>query len=118
MTPKRTKRRIYIAGPMAGIPAFNYPAFNQWATTWRNINFHVENPAEIGAAFGTPEQINADPCLLAAVMAADIKALKTCEAIFLLNGWENSRGAKMELAAALAEGFEVYTEAAHTSRGA
>ena len=112
------KPKIYIAGPMRGLPDFNYPAFNDCAEAHRAVGWDVVNPVEIGADYGTPEQINADPCLLAAVMAADIKALKTCEAIFLLNGWENSRGAKMELAAALAEGFEVYTEAAHTSRGA
>ncbi|MBQ3808357.1 MAG: DUF4406 domain-containing protein [Kiritimatiellae bacterium] len=102
------KPRIYIAGPMRGLPDFNYPAFNDYATVHRQVGWEVENPAEIGAAFGTPEQINADPALLAAVMAADLHALETCDAIFLMKGWQRSVGAKKELAAAIAAGLKIY----------
>ena len=102
------KPRIYIVGPMRGLPDFNYPAFNNYATVYRQVGCEVENPAEIGAKYGTPEQINADPALLAAVMAAEIHALETCDAILLLDGWQNSVGAKKELAAALAAGLKIY----------
>ena len=91
------KPKIYIAGPMRGFHDFNYPAFNHAARKLRAMGWHVENPAEIGEGFGTPEQINADSALLAAVMAADIHALEKCDAVFLLYGWQDSIGARKEL---------------------
>ena len=102
------KPKVYIAGPMRGLPDFNYPRFNACAATLREIGWHVVNPAEIGAAYGTPEQINADPALLAVVVSAELHALEKCDAIFLLEGWNESVGAKQELAAALAAGLKVY----------
>ena len=102
------KPKIYIAGPMRGLPAFNYPAFRFWAKLHRDVGWEVENPAEIGERYGTPEQINADPAMLAAVMAADLHALETCDAVFLLDGWHKSVGARKELAAALRCGLKIY----------
>ena len=107
---KKKKPKIYIAGPMRGLPDFNYPTFKQYAQAHRNVGWDVENPAEIGERYGTPEQINADPAMLAAVMAADLHALETCDAVFLLDGWHKSVGARKELAAALAYGLKIYIQ--------
>lgn len=102
------KPKIYIAGPMRGFLNFNYPTFNDYAEKHRAAGWDVVNPVEIGAGYGTPEQINADPALLAAVVSAELHALEKCDAIFLLEGWNESVGAKQELAAALAAGLKVY----------
>ena len=48
--------------------------------------------------------------LARAVMDADLAAVRSCDAIYLLRGWENSRGAKKELAEALAHGLQVMQE--------
>ena len=104
----RKRPKIYIAGPMRGLPDFNYPKFNQYAQAHRMAGWFVVNPVEIGADYGTPDQINADPALLAAVMAAELHALETCDAIYLLDGWQNSEGARKELAAAIAYGLKIY----------
>ena len=102
------KPKIYIAGPMRGLPDFNYPTFNQYAQAHRNVGWDVANPVEIGADYGTPEQIDADPALLAAVMAAELHALETCDAIYLLNGWQDSEGAQKELATAISYRLKIY----------
>lgn len=39
-------QRIYIAGPMTGLPDNNYPAFHEAAARLRKRCWHVENPAE------------------------------------------------------------------------
>lgn len=39
-------KRIYIAGPMSGLPDFNYPAFQTAAAVLRAQGHHVENPTE------------------------------------------------------------------------
>lgn len=38
--------RVYIAGPMTGLPDFNFPAFHAAAAAWRAAGWEVFNPAE------------------------------------------------------------------------
>ena len=79
--------RIYIAGPMSGLPELNYPAFHSMAEKLRNRGHQVENPAENPIpACGTWE----------GYMRLALAQLLTCETIVLLHGWGDSRGAKIE----------------------
>ena len=79
--------RIYIAGPMTGLPDLNFPAFHAEAARLRALGFEVVNPAEI----------NADPTAgWEACMFADLAALSTCDGLALLPGWEKSDGAQIE----------------------
>lgn len=48
--------------------------------------------------------------LARAVMDADLAAVRSCDAIYLLHGWEESRGAKKELAEAIACRLQVMLE--------
>ena len=80
--------RVYISGPMTGLPQLNFPAFHAAASELRARRYEVVNPAEI----------NPDGALSwAQCMRADIKALCDCEALALLPGWERSKGAHLEL---------------------
>lgn len=91
-------KRIYVAGPMTGLPHLNFPAFHAAAAELRAAGHHVENPAEI----------NADPnAAWSDCMRADIARLVTCDAVHVLPGWENSRGASLEVHIARALGIEV-----------
>lgn len=104
-------RKIYIAGPMTGLPGFNYAAFDKAAAKLRAEGiWEVVSPAEIGNRYGDPEAINADPKLLAAVVAAETHALAECEAIYLLPCWNKSAGARRELAQAIENGAEIVWE--------
>lgn len=85
--------RVYLAGPMTGIPDLNFPAFHAAAASLRASGFEVVNPAEI----------NADPSAgWSACMREDIAQLVTCQAIALLPGFERSKGATLERHIALA----------------
>lgn len=115
-------KRIYIAGSMTGKPEYNYPAFHAAAVRLRKQGHFVLNPAEISGLFGTPEEIAASfeafydadiaigGALASAVTDADLAAVRSCDAIYLLRGWEKSRGAKKELAEAIAHGLQVVQE--------
>lgn len=79
--------RWYIAGPMTGQPDLNFPAFHRAAAQLRAQGHEAVNPAEI----------NPDPSAgWNACMRADIAQLVTCDGIFLLPGWESSKGASLE----------------------
>lgn len=79
--------RIYLAGPMTGLPDLNFPAFHAAAARMRAQGLDVVNPAEI----------NADPTTgWVECMRADIAELVKCDGIALLPGWSASRGATLE----------------------
>lgn len=91
-------KRIYIAGPMTGLPELNFPAFHAAAAKLRGFGFEVVNPAEI----------NVDPAgRWEDCMRADIRELVTCDAVALLPGWKQSRGAQLEHHIAQALGMVV-----------
>ena len=91
-------KRIYLSGPMTGIPLDNYPAFIAAAAELRKQGHVVTNPAEIKLH---------DEAGWEDYMKADIKAMCDCETIALLPGWENSKGANLELHIAHRVGMEV-----------
>lgn len=105
----RPRNRAYLAGPMTGYPDYNYPAFHRAAAKYRALGYDVVSPAEIhGNDFGKT---------FGEYMAADIAALATCGTIILLPWWQCSRGAKLELAYALANGLAVEVAAWEQKRG-
>lgn len=83
---------------MKGYPPSNFPAFNAAAAVLRGRGYDVVNPAEIDP--GIPEPAEGAPeweGFYLACLRADIKALCDCDALALLPGWENSKGAHLEL---------------------
>lgn len=108
--------KIYLAGPMAGLPDHNFPAFHAKARTLRAKGYEVYNPAEL-----EPESYR-NICEEEATKHHNggyRNALKQelkwiCEeanAIYLLEGWEHSKGANSEFATAFAVGCKFYYEA-------
>lgn len=100
-TETMTQAMVYIAGPMRGLQNFNYPAFAEAERELKKLGYKVINPATMGDKYGTPEEINADSGLLERLMREELRAVATCDAIYLLRGWEKSVGARKELALAL-----------------
>lgn len=95
---EKEEMKIYIAGPMTGLPNLNFPAFHAEAARLRALGYEVVNPAEI----------NADPSAgWLECMRADIRELVTCDGVALLPGWEKSRGATLEHYIARALGLAV-----------
>nr|WP_277610147.1 DUF4406 domain-containing protein [Pseudomonas aeruginosa] len=84
-------QRIYLAGPMTGLPEHNFPAFHAEAARLRSLGYQVENPAEHGEIPGFE---------WADYLRLDLQKLLTCEAIALLPGWMDSKGARLEFTVA------------------
>jgi len=129
--------RIYIAGPMHGMPGFNETAFLDAQVALSEKGHDVENPFVIGAKFANQTEIdksfaalreweevcpmadkrygeakrNFKDCALAfRVRDYELATVRSCDAIYLLKGWRKSVGAKSELLEALRNGLEVFIE--------
>lgn len=90
----------YISGPMTGHPKFNIPAFDAKAMELRGRGLRVVSPAELaGEGEGHSWEW---------YIRRDLKALVDCTAVVLLPGWEDSRGARLEVHVARALGMTVY----------
>lgn len=91
--------RIYVAGPMTGLPDFNYPAFFDADARLALLGHDVVNPAREWD--GVPSAKWAD------YMRRGITDVCTCDAMALLPGWANSKGARLERSVAIALGLDV-----------
>lgn len=103
IVPSITPGPVYIAGPMTGLPNYNYPAFQAMADKLRKADICVISPHELFSGdTGLPWHV---------YMQAGLTALLKCKAVVLLKGWDKSRGAKLEREVAVACGMLVLEEA-------
>ncbi len=91
--------KIYVVGPMSGIPDYNYPAFKLATHNLRVFGYIVECPTEHNEPL--------DNNWLLFMRLALFKLLR-CDAIVLLDGWEQSKGASIEKRLAEDLGYKIY----------
>ena len=103
--------KVYIAGPMSGIAAFNIPAFDAAAEELRERGFEVVSPAEVDGPItrevllqspdGSHDDLPKDEGW-SFYLARDFRILadEGVQLIATLPGWQNSRGARCEVAVA------------------
>lgn len=117
MKPGLNRKSIYVAGPMRGLPLFNFPAFDAAAMrlTWEG--WRVISPAELDRRHGfdplelptdwdwtkTPQGFD-----FRHAIERDLAAIQEVDAIYMLDGWQKSRGAKAEHATAEWLGLEIH----------
>jgi hypothetical protein len=80
--------KLYISGPMTGYPDHNFAAFNKAAFMLTTYGFEVENPADKGLVPGWT---------WAEYMKYDIEKLVRCDGVATLPGWQESKGACLEI---------------------
>lgn len=105
------QKSIYVAGPMTGIPEFNFPAFFEAQRMLEAQGWKVWNPAaKDGEADLDKEAVKKGDDQLAIKKGFDFRAayewdvLKIIhgDGIYMLKGWEKSPGALGEWAVARA----------------
>ncbi|HRW03436.1 MAG TPA: DUF4406 domain-containing protein, partial [Tetrasphaera sp.] len=99
VTDADTEDAVYLSGPMTGLPDFNRPAFHAAAAALRAQGYVVINPAEVDLG---PDATWAD---YMRVHLAEIARRVT--QVFVLPGWESSRGAQLEVHVARSLGLPV-----------
>lgn len=105
--------RIYLAGPMSGVPFFNFPAFHRAAAELRAQGHFVFNPAESDLESvkhnAEGDESKSEGFCRRKALGADLAWIcAEAEAIALLPGWEKSTGATAEHATAVALNLPVF----------
>ena len=110
--------KIYIAGPMRGKKWFNFPDFDWAKECLMRAGWEVISPADLDREIGfdvkslPPDTDWSDVSKLGfdlrAAIQRDVAAICQCDAIFMLHGWSESRGAKAEKAVAEWLGLMVF----------
>lgn len=105
----------YIAGPMTGLPEYNFPAFDAAAVVVRAAGYTAFNPAENDRDNGFDadglEGHEAERLGFSLRRALNQDLSWICEhadVIVLLDGWQNSKGVAAEVALAKALGIPQY----------
>jgi len=112
--------RVYLAGPMRGYPDFNFPAFHIGARRLRDLGYEVFSPAERDIEAHGEGVNNSPTCNLDDVkdtgfslrdaLAADTQWISLrADAVVVLPGWQESKGAQAEVALARALGLPVWS---------
>ena len=93
--------KVYISGPMTGIPDNNRDEFSRMASLLQAKGHEPVNPHDIiptrriKMTAGYIEEPIKDPKYLD-YLKADIAVLMFCDAYVILDGWGDSRGARIE----------------------
>lgn len=96
------KKRIYISGMIAHLPLDERRrAFKMAADYWSLKGLDVVNPFENGLSQEADWHDH---------MRRDIRNLTECDYIYMLRGWEHSKGAKLEMDVASSCGITVIFE--------
>lgn len=93
--------KIYISGPISGISDYR-ARFDVAAQIIRSKGHEAINPCDLNTILN-PATTTWEQFIL-----ADLGLLRACSAICLIEGWENSRGSRMELREAQRLGMVVY----------
>lgn len=100
---------IYISGPMTKIKDNNIQAFGRAHEQLKGKGHLVVNPHDLSEKVNVDAFYNGQLAEYSDYMRSDIiQMLLYCDTIFMLDGWRESKGAKLELAVAIACGLQVF----------
>lgn len=96
--------KLYLCGPMTGMPLWNFPAFRLAEKILRDAGFEVINPATIHGDLSalSDDELTANRHQY---LKTDIAAMLTADGVCMLPGWGNSKGATLEVGVAEAVGI-------------
>ena len=95
------KQKIYISGQITEDP--NYiEKFNNAQKHLESLDYHVINPVQLVPYDELKKWID--------YMLTDLQLLALCDEIYMLDNWERSNGAKIELDIAKVMGLKIIFE--------
>lgn len=98
----RKKRRCYLSGAVTGTTEY-MERFEKYEKYLTQVGWVVINPVKVNAGMPTDT-------LYEEYMEMSETMLKMCDRIFLMKGWEKSKGAKYEREYAIIHNMKVFYE--------
>lgn len=99
---------LYISGPMTGYPDHNFPMFDWVEAALQHVGYRTLNPATKGIV---PDWTWED------YLRHDLRQVLDADGVAVLDGWECSRGARLEVTTAQALGIPVMSWTLWRDRG-
>lgn len=89
---------IYLSGPMSGYSENNKSIFNHWANYFRERGHKVINPCEFPHVEDFCCEATDCECewTYDYYIALSLKLLESADAVYMIEGWKESNGAKLE----------------------
>lgn len=102
--------KIYLAGPMSGMPDHNFPAFDAARDLIKGLGHSVVSPPDLARKTPMPYGVNGyiSPEVKQAYMLLDCVDMLDCDAVVVLPQWMQSSGARCEVLVATQCGIPVY----------
>lgn len=95
--------KLYVCGPMTGYPKNNFPAFQETTARLRGLGYEVHCPTEISVVCGCEPGAHT----WEEYLRRDIAAILEVDALAVLQGFTNSRGAMLEIFVAYKLGIKI-----------
>jgi len=97
-------KKVYLSGPITGKANFNVEEFKKYENKFKNLNFNVVNPHNLFSKDEVSEmyekldnqEITFEE-FHGFFMRRDIIEMMSCDFVALLNGYETSKGANIEV---------------------
>ena len=93
--------RIYISGPITNVLDYK----DKFSRAEQDMKAKYPNAEIIN-----PTVLDKLPLTYDEYMELDLRLLGMCEGIYMLKGWEDSKGSNREYGYALAKGYAIYFE--------
>ena len=102
-------KKVFLSGPMTGYPGYNFQKFNTVEKELIDAGIECVNPVHICKKY-KEEHVLADKTIFDKMIAEEQEAERGCDAILLLDGWQMSKGVRLELKTALEMDMQIFLE--------
>ena len=102
-------KKVFLSGPMTGYPGYNFQRFNLAEKQLADAGIECVNPVNICKKY-KKEHVLADKAVFDKMITEQQEAERKCDAILLLDGWQMSKGVRLELKTALEMDMQIFLE--------
>ena len=106
---QKKPKKVFLSGPMTGHPGYNFQRFNLAEKQLADAGIECVNPVHICKKY-KEEHVLADKAVFDKMIAEEQEAERECDAILLLDGWQMSKGVRLELKIALEMDMQIFLE--------
>lgn len=106
---QKKPKKVFLSGPMTGYSGYNFQRFNLAEKQLAQAGIECANPVHICKKY-KEEHVLADKEVFDKMIAEEQEAEMGCDAILLLDGWQMSKGVRLELKIALEMDMQIFLE--------